>query len=189
MTPYWLLFLLPAGMAFSPIKGDKNVNAIPWITVGLLCFLMIGLRYQVGGDWDPYLVFLDSARGVDLSLDYLLDASYGNATGYVLLNWAVSQLGLGADGIYVVNTFCGAIFMVGLVKYCRKQPIPWVALAVAIPYLVTAVSMGYSRQAVALGFFLWGLSILREGNELKYFALIIFSNDHLHFLFIHETTL
>ena len=173
MLPYWVLFLVPAGMALLPVKFDKNINNILWAMACLHGILMIGLRYQVGGDWDPYLVFLDSARGVDLSIDYLLDASYGNATGYVLLNWAVSQLGLGAEGIYVVNTFCGTIFMVGLVKYCRKQPIPWVALAVAIPYLVTAVSMGYSRQAVALGFFLWGLSILREGNELKYFALLI----------------
>jgi hypothetical protein len=50
---------------------------------------------------------------------------------------------------------------------------PWAALAVAIPYLVCAIGMGYTRQATALGFFLWGLSILRQGNELKYAALIL----------------
>ena len=71
------------------------------------------------------------------------------------------------------NTFCATIFIVGLVKYCRKQPIPWVALAVAIPYMVCAVAMGYTRQSAAIGFFLCGLSILRPGNELKYLVLIL----------------
>ena len=85
MVPYWLLFLLPAGMALSPIKGDKIVNSIPWTIVGLLCFLMIGLRYQVGGDWDNYITYLDLARPRDFSIADTLAASYGNATGYMSL--------------------------------------------------------------------------------------------------------
>jgi len=173
MWAYWLLFLVPAGIAFSPIRVDKNINFMLWAIVGLLCILLIGLRYEVGGDWDPYLVYLDKARGLDLSINKLLSEAYGNATGYVFLNWAAIQLGFGIYGIYFVNTICGVIFMVGLILYCRKQPMSWVALAVAMPYLVCAVGMGYTRQATALGFFLWGLSILRKGNELKYFALIL----------------
>ena len=58
MIAYWLLFLLTAGMVFNLIKGDKNVNSIPWAIVGLLC-CMIGLRYQVGGDRDYYITYLD----------------------------------------------------------------------------------------------------------------------------------
>ena len=173
MWAYWLLFLVPAGIAFSPIKGDKNTNYMLWAIVGLLGILLIGLRYEVGGDWHPYLVYLDIAKGLDLSFNTLLRISYANATAYTLLNWVAIQLGFGIYGIYFVNTVCGVMFMVGLILYCRKQPMPWVALAVAIPYLVCAVGMGYTRQATALGFFLWGLSILRQGNELKYFALIL----------------
>ena len=166
-------FLVPAGIAFSPIKGDKNSNYMLWAIVGLLGILLIGLRYEVGGDWEPYLVYLDIAKGLDLSFNTLLRIGYANATAYTLLNWVAIQLGFGIYGIYFVNTVCGVIFMVGLILYCRKQPIPCAALAVAMPYLVCAVGMGYTRQATALGFFLWGLSILRQGNELKYFALIL----------------
>ena len=169
MTPYWLLFLLPASMALSPIKGDKLVNAIPWVTVGLLCFLMIGLRYKVGGDWDNYLTYLDHARPREFSIGDTLQTAWGNATGYMLLSWIVIQLGM---GIYAVNIVCAAIFTVGLMKYCRNQPMPWVALAAAVPYMVYGVAMGYTRQSVAIGFFLWGLSFLREGKELKYFFWI-----------------
>ena len=170
MTPYWLLFLLPAGMAFSPIKGDKIVNAIPWVTVGLLCFLMIGLRYNVGGDWDNYIIYLDKARPRDFSIGDTLLTAWGNATGYMLLSWIAVQLGM---GIYAVNIVCAAIFTVGLMKYCRNQPMPWVALAAAVPYMVYGVAMGYTRQSVAIGFFLWGLSFLREGKEIKYMAMIL----------------
>ena len=105
MWAYWLLFLVPAGIAFSPIKGDKNTNYMLWAIVGLLCILLIGLRYEVGGDWDPYLVYLDNARGIDLNLDALLGAAYGNASGYIFLNWVAIQLGFGIYGIYFVNTF------------------------------------------------------------------------------------
>ena len=172
MTPYWLLFLLPAGMAFSPIKGDKNVNAIPWVTFGLLCFLMIGLRYEVGGDWGNYIIYLDMARPRDFSIGDTMVTAWGNATGYQLLSWFVIQLGM---GIYAVNVVCAAIFTVGLMKFCRKQPMPWVALAAAVPYMVYGVAMGYTRQSVAIGFVLWGLSFLRERKELKYFIWVFFA--------------
>jgi len=168
MWAYWLLFLVPAGIAFSPIKGDKNVNYMLWTIVGLLGIFLIGLRYEVGGDWEPYLHYLDVTRGREL-FD-ILGTAYGNASGYMALNWVALRLGF---GIYFVNTVCAAIFMVGLIKYCQKQPMPWIALAVAIPYLVCAVAMGYTRQATALGFLFWGLSFLRAGNEHKYFALIV----------------
>ena len=168
MWAYWLLFLVPAGIAFSPIRFDKNVNYMLWAMVGLLGILLIGLRYKVGGDWLPYLSYFEQSQTGDMST--ILIVGQGNASLYMFLNWAMAQLGL---GIYAVNLVCGAIVMVGLVKYCKKQPMPWIALAVAMPYLVCCVAMGYTRQAAALGFLLWGLSILRKGNEHKFFGLIL----------------
>ena len=177
MTPYWLFFLLPAGMALSPIKGDKFVNSIVWGIVGLLCILMIGLRYEVGGDWGNYIIYLDQVRPRDYSLADTLVTSWGNATGYQIMSWGLVQLGL---GMYAVNTCCAIVFTVGLMKFCRKQPMPWVALAAAVPYMVYGVAMGYTRQSVAIGLFLWGLSFLREGKELKYaFFILLACTFHL----------
>ena len=167
---YWLLFLTPASLAFFPIKFDKNINHILWAIVGLLCILIIGLRFNVGGDWDNYLGQMDQARVLGFSFADAVAVSWGNAIGYMLINWVALQIGW---GIYFVNTFCATAFIVGLVLFCRKQPLPWVALAVAIPYMTCAVAMGYTRQSAAIGFFLIGLSILRPGNELKYFVLIL----------------
>ena len=184
MWAYWLMFLVPAGIAFSPIKGDKYVQRILWTLVGLLCVLLIGLRYEVGGDWVPYLMYLKEADGV--SLRYLMvDDQLTNGSIYFFLNWVAIQLGFGIKlGIYFVNTICAAITIIGLIKYCQKQPMPWLALMVAMPYLVCIVAMGYTRQATALGFLMWGLSFLRKGNELKFLGLIFLGSlFHLSLVF------
>ena len=173
MWAYWLLFLTPASLAFFPVKFDKNVNYILWAIVGLLCILIVGLRFEVGGDWNNYLTKLDTARLVNFGISEITESSFGNAIGYMIINWVALQVG---GGIYFVNTFCAAAFIVGLVLFCRQQPFPWVALAVAIPYMTCAVAMGYTRQSAALGFLLMGLSILRKGNELKYFVLLFFGS-------------
>ncbi len=179
MWAYWLLLLVPAGLALNPIKFDRDIRNGLWIVVGVLFILLIGLRYNVGGDFDNYLSYYENALAEitiggftgETGINFAL--AYGNAPGYMVLNALIWQLGIwGLHGIYVVNTFCATIFVIGLVKFCRKQPLPWIALAVSVPYMVCGVSMGYTRQAVALGFLMWGLSLLRKGNELKYIALI-----------------
>jgi len=181
MWAYWLLFLVPAGIHFSPIRVDKNVNYVLMALVGLLGILMIGLRYEVGGDWEPYLVYLELADEFKDEIGKILSVGNANAIGYMVLNWLAVNLGLESHyEIYAVNLVCAAIFMVGLTKYCRKQPMPWLALAVAMPYMVCCVAMGYTRQATALGFLFWGLSFLRPGKELKFIFLILFgSTFHL----------
>jgi hypothetical protein len=186
MWAYWLLFLAPAGLALSPIKLSEDINYILWTMVGVLFILLIGLRYNVGGDFDNYLTYYELAIAEvtevftgETAINF--GVAYGNASGYMALNALTHQMGIwGLHGIYFVNTFCATIFVFGLVKFCRKQPLPWLALTVAVPYMVCAVSMGYTRQATALGFLMWGLSLLRPGNEYKYAALIFLgSTFHL----------
>ena len=179
MWAYWLLFLLPVGFALNPIRLSKNIDDILWITVGVLFTLLIGLRYYVGADFDNYIIYYNISRESSATVftgeqGLNLAIAYGNAPGYVVVNALAQQLGIwGNHGIYVVNTFCASIFMVGLVKFCKKQPLPWVALAVAVPYMICGVAMGYTRQATALGFLMWGMSLLRPGNESKYVAMVL----------------
>ncbi len=168
MWSYWLLFLVPAGLALSPLRFDKYINNILWFIVGLLGILLVGLRFEVGVDWGNYLNYLDLAKRYDLV--ETLQVGNANGSAYMLLNWVALQLGL---GIYVVNLFCSTLLMVGIIKFCQKQPFPWLALAVAMPYLVAVVGMAYTRQAASLGLIFWGLSLLKVGNERKYFGFVI----------------
>jgi len=127
--------------------------------------LVIGLRHEVGGDWDNYLPYIEAAQW--MTLDEIIsrgDPAYG------LLNWLGANWG---GEVYLVNTICGLLFSLGLIAFCRQLPRPWLALAVAVPYLVLVVAMGYSRQGVALGIAMWGLALLQQGRLWKFVLTIV----------------
>lgn len=138
-----------------------------WRLMFILLVLMVGLRYEVGGDWATYDARVVSATGVTLQDAW---ASKRGDVLYGLLNWAAANMPLG--GVYFVNTVCAALFSWGLVEFCRFQPRPWLALTVAVPYLVMVVAMGYTRQSVAIGFIMLGLIALSERKILRYLMFV-----------------
>ncbi len=162
MLPYWLLFsVFAAGSVQYRRRGLIGSQSAPlfW-AAGLLVALMVGLRYQVGGDWGNYVTIYRTFK-----YSQLTGALGAGDPGYAVLNWLGSSLGL---GIWFVNLLCGAIFTWGLLRFARRQPNPWLAVLVAIPYLIIVVAMGYTRQAVAMGIILAGLSSLTGRWVLRF---------------------
>ena len=149
MFPYWLLFSV---FAVGALQSPRRVmhNRVLLIAGSVLVALMIGLRYEVGGDWDAYIRHFDTVRHLELG-----DALLMGDPGYTLLNWAVHKLGA---GIWAVNITCGIIFAWGVYRLAVIQPNPWLAFAVAVPYLIIVVAMGYSRQGVAIGLLMLGFA-------------------------------
>ena len=166
MTVYWLMFLITSILAFTEqaklVVGEaierRNRNLPGWIVAGVCLTLIIGLRYEVGGDWFNYIRSL--LMGQHLSLGEML--SRGDP-GYRLFNWLSVSLGM---GIYGVNLLCAIVFVTGLIVFCRSQPRSVLALVVAIPYMVMVLGMGYSRQGVALGLAMIGLVALTNRSIL-----------------------
>ena len=179
MLTYWLMFLLPALAALmmetqrtgtvSVDQAETPVGA--WVAVGFVLTLLIGFRYEVGGDWFNYFHYIDDVAG------RMLDEVILNSDpGYQVLNWL--SLEMDSD-IFGVNTMAGAIFAIGLVVFCRSLPRPWLGLAVAVPYLVIVVSMGYARQGVALGLAMLGLVALgRKGTGWFVFWVMLAATFH-----------
>jgi hypothetical protein len=165
MFGYWLMFLLPALAVFSPLRASLSVQRLAWTFLGILFTLMIGFRYQVGGDCGPYLEIYKSFVGVPLSA--VLSAS---DPGYALLNWLSSQVG---GGVYLVNLVCGLFVMVGVIVFSRRQPMPWLALLVAVPYMLMVVAMGYTRQSVAVGFELLALVALMDHRMRRFVFFVV----------------
>jgi hypothetical protein len=166
MITYWLLFLFPAFAALAirdrgPAGPEARLRLTPgWIIFGILLTIIIGLRYQVGGDWFNYLGHLQAARGQSFA-----ELAEQSDPGYKLLNGL--SLAAGWD-IYGVNTAAAIVFSIGLISFCRRLPRPWLGAAVAVPYLVIVVAMGYSRQGMALGFAMLGLMALERGSVRKF---------------------
>jgi hypothetical protein len=164
---YWALFgFFAAGaLAARPIRPGVQVRQ-PYLIVGaILTALLIGFRYKVGADWLTY----------DFMFDYAARASLGRVVqlgdpAYEIVNWTVQQVG---GAIWMVNLVCGAIFTWGLLRFCRAQPDPWLAVAIAVPYLIIVVAMGYTRQAVALGILMAGLAAFQRGGSTVRFAVYV----------------
>jgi hypothetical protein len=156
MLAYWLLFIIPFCGVIFPYRVKAQQSRLFWIIAGLIMSVIMGLRDQVGGDWYNYLPHYNAVS----KLSFFKALSFGDP-GYYGLNWAVAQIG---GDIYLVNFICACILMAGTIVFVRSQPIPWLALVVAVPYMLIVVGMGYTRQSVALGLFLVGLTALRDGR-------------------------
>ncbi len=165
MWPYWLLLLIPAVGIIAPPRRDRVAQILAWGLVATSFVLGVGLRHEVGGDWGAYL----------LHFDYMARARFTDALaledpGYYAINWLVAWLG---GSIYWVNLVCGAILMAGVTVFARRQPVPWLALFVAVPYVIIVVGMGYTRQAAALGFLLLGLTALGKQNTVQFVVWVL----------------
>jgi len=171
MLTYWLLFLYPAFFALF-----KTRSKISWLHKCLLLAtlsIIIGLRYEVGGDWEIYL------ENQELYATYSFAEVASNLMqdpGYELISKLSCAIGL---GIYGSNLVCAVIFSLGLVAFCAHQKRPWLAITLSIPYLVIVVAMGYTRQATAIGFVMLGL-IAIEKASLKQFLICIFCASLFH---------
>jgi hypothetical protein len=165
MFIYWLLFIIPALAVFAPFRLRANQALGAWLLVGTFMAVIIGFRHEVGGDWFNYLPHFQEVS----KLSFLGALGYGDP-GYYGLNWIVAQLG---GEIYLVNFVCACVLMVGTVIFSRTQPLPWLALLVAVPYLLIVVGMGYTRQSVALGFFMIGLVALNEGRVRTFVLWVV----------------
>ncbi|HEX5184726.1 MAG TPA: EpsG family protein [Allosphingosinicella sp.] len=152
MLPYWILFSLFAAGAvqFRPLPNRAIQGGLLFLILATATMLMVGLRYQVGADWDTYDNILDDITRMDF-----FTGIWNQDPAYGALNWLAGRAGL---GIWAVNLVCAFLFTWGLVRFARRQPHPWLVILVAIPYLIIVAAMGYTRQAVAIGFVLMALA-------------------------------
>ena len=169
MFAYWLLFGVFAVGALAEEPSNHWQRArldVPFALAVLLLMTMVGLRYQVGGDWGSYMRLFSFFDYADFSQIFS-----GGDPAYEALNWLGKQFGA---GIWFVNLVCAALFSWGLYRFARTQPSPWLTVVVAIPYLVIVVAMGYTRQAVAIGILLAGLARFQfHGSVLKFAIYVV----------------
>lgn len=170
MFVYWLILFFFGSAAILNRRSEVGFSGsstprwnLPWLILWILLTFIIGLRHEVGGDWNSYLWHLNAMRGKTLA-----DALFERDPAYAFLEW------FGANawgGIYLVNTVCAGIFSWCLLVFCRTQSRPWLALCISTPILIIVVSMGYTRQAVAIGLVMVGFIQLQRGQVWRFILL------------------
>lgn len=159
MLPYWLIFLVPAWRSLT--SPCNRLSPTTFLCLWFVLTLLIGLRYQVGGDWATYIDnYTLNIEGE--SLDSLI---FNTDPSYIILSWLSYKF---STGIYGINFACAGIFSFGLLTFCQAQPRPWVALCISIPYLVIVVAMGYTRQSVSIGLLMPAFIALSKGRLLAF---------------------
>lgn len=165
MLPYWFLFAIPSIAAAIPVRASRSASGFGWFVVGLIFTALIGLRFEVGGDWGTYILHYRRTYGRSF-----WQALETNDPGYAALNWLSGQFN---GDVMFVNLVSGAILMTGVIAFARRQPLGWLALVIAVPYLITVVAMGYTRQSIALGFELLALNAVAGKRNFRFVVLIL----------------
>ena len=164
MIFYYLLYFF---LAFKSIEETQAFNTFKKQTQNLLIIffsLFIGLRNEVGCDWDQYLGIFQNVK------DGLIENWATLEPAYFTLNSIFSNFEF---GIYLVNAVCALIFSYCLIKFCQSLPRPWLGLTVAFPYFIIVVAMGYTRQSVSIALFLLAVLILEKGQFYRSIFVII----------------
>lgn len=165
LLPYWLMFIVWAiGAAQAERREANDARILLFVPLVILTTLMIGLRFEVGGDWGSYMVMYNSIYFLSLSASTTI-----TEPGYAALNWLAAQFNL---GVSFVNICCSFLFMGGFARLAWKQPNPFLSVLVAVPYLIIVVAMGYTRQAAAIGIICFAIADASERHLIKLVVLV-----------------
>lgn len=163
MSVYWIMFFVPILGLLSSKKISKDLKVfLNFILFSTLC-LLIGLRLEVGGDWNTYnlslMVYEFPHQSFSLNL-----LSYNII--YDLILYAAKEYDL---GIGFVNLICAFFFVTGLLLFCSTQENMFLPLLIAVPYLIIVVAMGYTRQSAAIGLVLAAIAFMNKRQPAGYF--------------------
>lgn len=163
MLIYWSIWLWICAITMLSLNNTKKIE---WQILFLLtmfflvCF--VGLRYEVGGDWNNYLMIYEKYANFS-------EVLASRDIGYSLLNYMSNLLGV-SDTI-LVNLICSLLVVICLYFFAKKNENYWLILLCYFPYHLLVVSTGYTRQSVAIAFSLVFFYFL---SSKKIFKALIF---------------
>lgn len=145
MTAYWLVFAIFAfGSLLNSSGRQRQSSHLMLFAALVLLTLFVGLRWQIGPDWNNYKGMYREMRNVDVAGAMTLTDPGFRVTIALLQNAEAP--------FFVLNVISATIFCFGLARFAISLPNPWLAILVAIPYLVIVIAMSALRQAAAIGF-------------------------------------
>lgn len=178
MTIYLLnLFLI---ILFSIIIKSKKKYVI---LISIQLFLILACRnvelgvdlpnYQAGFNYIKSLDFLDMLSRLNFIDIARLRYPFSYESGYVILNWIVSNLGINFHGFLII---CALINIVSIGYFVYKySDMPWLSFFILCTFGTFTYFFGIIRQSLALSFFLWSIHFAIENKKIKSLLFFMFA--------------
>jgi len=161
------------------IKNKKTFVTI----VGKKLFLILALRnpmlgvdnatYAPGYEFISKLSFGDLCSRLHLVKVADLTYPYAFESGYVVLNWIVSSLGIGFHGFLVLHAaFCTYCFSKFIDRYSEN---PCLSFLLFIAFGFFTYQFGILRQTLSMAIFVASIPLIQKRKPIKYFLLCFLS--------------
>jgi hypothetical protein len=134
------MITLPAIFA---LVVPRSKNILLFALVFVVFVLAIGLRENIGMDWNNYLAIHQKMRFYAFR-DIIFDTEAASNA----LFWISRKF---YSGIYTTNIVAAVILVTGVLVFAARTAEPWLSVLVATPYIVIVIGMSATRQAMAIG--------------------------------------
>lgn len=146
MLPYLGMLALPGYMTLFT-KRNSGLALILCFTVFLI---FLGLRYEVGMDWNNYEAKHQQMKMVPFSF-----MVYGPEPLSNVLMWVSANYGF---DVVLSDMVSSLLLLIGVFALSRRTPNPWLGILAATPYLLLVTGLSILRQAPAIGLILYAIS-------------------------------
>ena len=144
--------------------ANKKFNKYIWCLLFIIILICLGLRDNIGGDWESYLKIYYNQN--------LLGKGIQSESLFYYLMLFFSKFDL---SIYYFNFFTYSIFLISIFIFCSNLEFRYLALLSSMPYLVIIVATGYLKQTLAISFLLLFLISYLKGYKKYQIIFLIFS--------------
>ncbi len=167
-----ILTLIESSKRFKFIINNKYL----YYLIATFFIFFIGLRYEVGCDWQQYIEMFEKYNSITLS--GLIERNFFSdqklqELGHIFIT-RISK------NIYVLNLIYAALFSLPLFYFCSKLKSKYFSLLISYPYYIIVVGMGPIRQAACTSFLMISIIYLSNKKYYRHLFLTVIS------LLIHQ---
>ena len=146
-------------------------NKYLYYLIALFFIIFIGLRYEVGCDWQQYKEMFEKFNSLNL-LEIIERNFFAKQKlqeiGHIILT-LVSQ------NIYVLNFIYSIIFSLPLFYFCSQLKRKYFTLLISYPYYIIVIGMGPIRQAACISLFMLSILLVSKKKYYSHFFLTVTS--------------
>ena len=166
MAPYIIMNLFVSIFSSKEIFAPKFLNNSLIILLSLVLIIFVGLRFRVGGDWEPYVLIYQESNLYSLKSLILKEQ---DALFYTI-NHFVRITGF-ENGTVFINLIAATFIFFSFYRFIKFNNLNLISFVIFYPFIII-VLMGFLRQSIALGFL---FLILSNSINKNIFINILYS--------------